>query len=271
MKNVKIIFVTLLTVLLTFFYACSTPTLESAPSLPEDSQPAPIPPTQIPDETPVVPETKPETVSYANYIRSTVNGLTVRKSTSTSSAKLGYIDKNDMLHNGGKIGDWYKTFYKEQEAYVHASFVTEVAIKKSSSEIEKTISVGIKLLGHPYVYGSQRYHWGNGVKNNNFTPGEYDCSALMQYMFYFGTGDLLDVTSRKQYLQGKEVSSLKRGDLMFFTNAYGQNKVGIEKVRHVGMYLGDNYILHTASDYAVIEPISATRWGYYLGAKRIVG
>ena len=44
---------------------------------------------------------------------------------------------------------------------------------------------------------------------------------------------------------------------------------GVERIGHVALYLGDNYILHTASDYAVIEQISSTRWGYYIEARRV--
>ena len=55
-----------------------------------------------------------------------------------------------------------------------------------------------------------------------------------------------------------------------WTNASRKNKVGIERIGHVGIYFGNNYILHTASDHAVIEPISNTRWGYYVTARRVV-
>ena len=97
-------------------------------------------------------------------------------------------------------------------------------------------------------------------------------TALVQYVYYKSNGVILDLTSRAQSLNGKEVkrSELKRGDLMFFTNASRKNKVGIERIGHVGIYFGNNYILHTASDHAVIEPISNTRWGYYVTARRVV-
>ncbi|MDE7208316.1 MAG: C40 family peptidase [Clostridia bacterium] len=44
----------------------------------------------------------------------------------------------------------------------------------------------------------------------------------------------------------------------------------MERVGHVALYLGDNYILHTASDHAVIEEISAKRWSYFIVAKRFI-
>ncbi|MBQ8178110.1 MAG: C40 family peptidase [Clostridia bacterium] len=227
------------------------------PSVPEDSEPEDVTPTPAP-------------VSYAYYLSSTTDGLNVRSKASSSSTRLGSINKGDMLSLVSKEGSWYKTVYKEKTAYVSADYVKIVKIAKTSDDIEKVIDVGLKLLGHPYVYGSERYHWGNGKLNTNFEKGKYDCSALMQYMFYKGSGDLLEVTSKKQYYQGSKVDTLKRGDLMFFTNANGYNSTGINRVRHVGMYLGDNYILHTASDYAVIEPISQLRWSYFITAKRII-
>ena len=92
-------------------------------------------------------------------------------------------------------------------------------------------------------------------------------------MFYMGAdGHLLDVTTRTQVVQGKTVArtDIKRGDLIFFTNSTRYNKTGVERIGHVALYLGDNLILHTASDYAKIEEISATRWKYYVQTQRMV-
>ena len=104
-----------------------------------------------------------------------------------------------------------------------------------------------------------------------FTADEFDCSSLMQYIFYRGAGVELDVTTRTQILQGEETprEEIGRGDLLFFTNASRKNKTGIERVGHVALYLGGNYILHTASDFAKVEEISALRWSYFLTARRV--
>ena len=138
--------------------------------------------------------------------------------------------------------------------------------------MESVIFVGEELLGYPYVWGSQRYHWGNGVINSAFIPGQFDCSALMQYIFFKGAGVVMDLNTRTQVLQGVKVdpSDLQRGDVMFFTNDSRVNNTGVERVGHVALYLGNNYILHTASDHAVIEEISAKRWSYFIVAKRFV-
>ena len=232
----------------------------------------PVPPTEPSDNNDeVINVATPTTqTNYAYYLSSNVDSLNVRSGNSSTASKLGSINKGDMLSYKGESGNWYRTVYKEKDAYVHKDYVQIVKIAKGNEQTEKVIDVGLSLLGYPYVYGSERYHWGNGRLNSNFVPGKYDCSALMQYMFYFGSGDILEVTSKKQFYQGKAIDELKRGDLMFFTNANGYYASGINRVRHVGMYLGDNYILHTASDYAVIEPISQKRWEYFITARRII-
>ena len=222
-----------------------------------------------------IPQVVAPKVSYSSMIVSDTQGLNIRSAPNSSAQVLGSMDKNDMLRYEGMVSGWYKTVYKQRVAYVYAgnNYAHIAKMKQSDSEkVEKIISIGEELLGYPYVWGSQRYHWGNGILNANFVQGEYDCSALMQYIFYKGGGILLDMNTRTQVLQGKEVAGndLQRGDLMFFTNASRRNNKGVERVGHVALYLGNNYILHTASDHAVIEEISATRWSYFITAKRFV-
>ena len=261
--------VVLLSLLLTFtFCGCGSPVAQ-------DNQIA-IPDTPPIDDTftenePDLDEDEQEK-KKKTYTISTANGLRVRSAPNSSSRTLGYLDENDVVTVTSKQGAYYQTTFREQTAYVHSSYCKEMQIEAHDDKIERAIDVGSALLGHPYVWGSQRYHWGNGVLNKNFVKGEFDCSALVQYVYYKSNRVLLDVTSRSQVNNGLYVakSDLRRGDLMFFTNASRKNKTGNERIGHVGIYFGNNYILHTASDHAVIEPISSLRWSYYITARRVV-
>lgn len=196
--------------------------------------------------------------------------VTIRSGPGTGYSSLGKTDTGDMLSYRGKEGSWYITVYKEKTAYVSDSFTELYTMEKGSEIVERVLDFGETLLGYPYVWGSQRYHWGNGKLNPGFQNGKFDCSAFTQYIYYKGAGVLLDLTTRTQVLQGSEVKKedIKRGDLLFFTNSSRKNYSGTERVGHVAIYLGDNYILHTASDYAVIEEISVKRWSYYITARR---
>lgn len=216
----------------------------------------------------------PSVSDQDTLVVSLTNGLNVRSGKGTSYSSLGTLDKGDMVAFIALEDGWYKTVYKERVAYVSAnsSYSMLYRMDKGDEKVESVITVGKSLLGYPYVWGSQRYHWGNGILNANFVAGEFDCSALTQYAYYKGAGVLLDVTTRTQVLQGVRVTrdNLKRGDLMFFTNSSRYNLTGTERVGHVAIYLGDNYILHTASDHAVIEQISSKRWSYFIEGRRVL-
>ena len=221
-------------------------------------------------------KTDDETESFPDvkfYAVSDVNSLNVRDEPSLSSKVIGSLDKDDLVLYLGNEGEFIKTVYKERTAYVYTGYCHLMSVETSSLKAERAIDLGARLLGYPYVWGSQRYHWGNGVKNPNFEAGKFDCSALVQYVYYLSGGILLDLTTRTQINNGVPVErkDLKRGDLMFFTNASRKDKTGVERIGHVGIYFGNNYILHTASDHAVIEPISTARWNYFIAARRVTG
>ena len=211
--------------------------------------------------------------STAQYIRLTGDSVNVRTGAGTDYAVLGSAEKGTMYAVIGKSGAWYKTYYKNKTAYVYASYASVFTLEKSNNQkVEKVVSEAYKLLGVPYVYGAVRVHDGKGKLLAGFTAQKFDCSSLVQYVFYKGANKLLDVNTRTQVKQGTYVakSKLQRGDCIFFTNESRQYNTGIERIGHVAIYLGNNYILHTATDYARIEKISTQRWKFYVEARRFL-
>ena len=223
---------------------------------------------EIPDSV-TLPE-KPKTVTYFTVTADSVN---IRSGAGTGYSVRGQAERSTLYCLSEDMGSWYKTGYRNKTAYISSKYCTLVNMSSSGNElIEAVIEEGCKLLGTPYVYGAVRLHDGRGNFYKSFTTEEFDCSSLMQYIFYKGAEKFLDVNTRTQVYQGTTVTGaqLKRGDLMFFTNAQRKNNKGVERIGHVALYLGDNYILHTASDYAKIEQISATRWSYFIQGQRII-
>lgn len=223
---------------------------------------------------PEQPQTPPATPvqKKAEYIRCVGNNVNVRTGAGTNFSVLGQAEAGTMYAVIGKSGNWYKTYYKNQVAYLYAEYASVFTLQKADSKTENVIEEGYKLIGTPYVYGAVRLHDGKGNLLKNFSVKKFDCSSLIQYIFYKGAGKLLDVTTRTQVKQGQYVkrADLQRGDCIYFTNAERENKTGVERIGHVAIYLGDNYILHTASDYARIEKMSAKRWSYYVEARRFL-
>lgn len=221
-------------------------------------------------EKPSQDEPKLNTVTYFAV---TAAGVNIRSGAGIGYSVRGQAEKSTLYCFLQDSDGWYKTGYRNKSGYVSSKYCTLVNMPSSDNDLlEAVIEEGCKLLGTPYVYGAVRLHDGRGNFYKSFTTDEFDCSSLMQYIFYTGANVLLDVNTRTQVYQGKTVtkSQLKRGDLMFFTNAQRINNVGVERIGHVALYLGENYILHTASDYAKIEQISPLRWSYFIQGQRIL-
>jgi cell wall-associated NlpC family hydrolase len=116
--------------------------------------------------------------------------------------------------------------------------------------IERVIRAGMGYLGTPYEFGSSR--------NNTDT---FDCSDFIRQIFMDAGVVKLPADSRQQgdwvkqnSTVVKNISGLKRGDLMFFMSyrgnsaaAYAGVNKSTERITHVALYLGDNKVLHTYS------------------------
>lgn len=244
------------------------PAAPEEPAMPEEpEEPAPRDP--LPAEEPAPEPEKRRTA----YIRVLASALNVRAGAGVNYACLGQAEKGTLLGYAGKNGNWYETSYRGKKAYVSADqrYADILQLDTGGEQTEKIVEEGLKLLGTPYVYGAVRLHDGKGKELKNFTTAEFDCSSLMQYIFYRGAGILLDTTTRTQVKQGEKVewNDIARGDLLFFTNASRKEKTGVERVGHVALYLGGNYILHTASDFAKIEQITPLRKSYFIEGRRI--
>lgn len=95
-----------------------------------------------------------------------------------------------------------------------------------------------------------------------------DCSAFVQnlYQFVFGL-DLLR-TARMQFSESqyiKKIEDLKEGDLVFF-------KINSSNISHVGVYLRNNFFVHSASSKGVsIASLGSDYWNkYFVGGGRII-
>lgn len=100
----------------------------------------------------------------------------------------------------------------------------------------KVVDAACAWIGVPYRYGGDSR---SGV----------DCSGLVCMAFQKGAGIKLPRSSREQHSFCKEVSrkKIKPGDLLFFTN----NKGG-GRINHVGIYVGNNKMIHSSSSRGVI-------------------
>ena len=237
-----------------------TPNIPETPNVPE-------PPTNPPAE-----ETPPAPTAYT-YLRCKGQNVNLRAGAGTNYTVLGQAEEGTMYAITGKIGNWYKTYYRGKTAYLYAEYAAVFSLPISKNPVvEEVLDEAYKHIGVPYVYGAVRLHDGNGNLLKGFTAQKFDCSSLVQYVYYQAAGKVLQTTTRTQVKQGMFVkrSELQRGDCLFFTNSSREHLTGVERSGHVAIYLGNDYILHTASDYARIEKMTAQRWAYYIETRRFL-
>ena len=97
-----------------------------------------------------------------------------------------------------------------------------------SSVADYAATQAVKMVGRPYKYGGS-------------SPSGFDCSGLVLYS-YLKAGFALPRDTERQRLAARpiKVSSLRRGDLLFFDQEGKKNS-------HVGIYLGDGQFVHAPS------------------------
>ena len=135
-----------------------------------------------------VPETPPKPTTQ-QYLKCVGDNVNLRSGAGTSYTVLGQAEEGTMYAIIGKTGNWYKTYYRGKTAYIYAEYASVFTLLLSeSSTTEKVLSEAYKHIGVPYVYGAVRLHDGKGNLLKGFTAQKFDCSSLVQYVYYKGGG-----------------------------------------------------------------------------------
>jgi cell wall-associated NlpC family hydrolase len=214
-----------------------------------------------------------------------VSSVSFRTAPSTSASRIRYLQAGERVQVIGQPNAyWYQVkdaggtvgYVSTSSQYIRtiagsgqpASAQTGAGQQSSSAAVENVIAAGMKYLGTPYEFGSDRS-----------TTTTFDCSDFVRTAFREGAGITLPADSRGQgsYVKNKGAAvwdwrQLKRGDLIFFgsyrgssASSYSGVNKETERITHVGIYLGDGKILHTysqASGGVRMNSIAGTSWEY---------
>lgn len=103
------------------------------------------------------------------------------------------------------------------------------------------LGAAAQYLGSPYYYGGT-------------TPGGFDCSGYVQYVFR-QIGKNIPRTTGTQYQAATPVSNPQPGDLVFFSEGGGS-------ITHVGIYTGGgSFIGSQTSTGVAYDSVSSVYWG----------
>jgi cell wall-associated NlpC family hydrolase len=122
----------------------------------------------------------------------------------------------------------------------------------SAALAERAAGHAAKMVGKPYRFGGATASAG------------FDCSGLVQFG-YRQAGVTLphNTEAQRKASQAVRVSSLRRGDLVFF------DQEG-KKSSHVGIYLGDGRFVHAPSSGKVVrtDRLDSPYWRKHLSEAR---
>lgn len=234
---------------------------------------------------------------YVTYYATVLaDRLNVREEQSTDSRRIGYIDNGENVKVVEDCGDWLKVQYTDsKQGYVSAEYVSvheefvyaksieeerreeaeRQALAARAQEAEQStpevignitfptnqytsneelrtaiVDYAMQYLGNKYVHGGRSL------------AGGTDCSGFTSYI-YKDFGYSLSRTPGGQYsTNGRSVSydEIQPGDII----CYGKSKC-----THVGLYIGDGQIIHSANSRKGVI-ISAADYDNILAIKNVI-
>jgi cell wall-associated NlpC family hydrolase len=143
-------------------------------------------------------------------------------------------------------------------------FPDEAIVPIRGSYVENVIQAAKTYLGTPYEYGADR-----------MSPLSFDCSSFTRWVYLYSLGVDLPWDSRSQaaYVEAfskrkyTNLNKARRGDILFFTRYLGNKpsdyaglQASEKPITHMGIYMGNNKIIHTASKETGGVRIDQIRW-----------
>lgn len=195
---------------------------------------------------------------------------------SSFSTVIGQMENGTTVTVLDTRGDFYKIDCYDMTGYIAMSQISQkdsgeyyVNCQANSDETmvmpyqsmsdalllrHSILKLADEQIGDPYVFGRAR-------------PGGFDCSGLTYYL-YGEHGFTLDRRASTQLKNGIVVSkeNMMIGDLVFF-------RVPEEtcEASHVGIYAGNNMIIHSGSKGVVYSDLSIDWFtDYYLCTRRVI-
>jgi cell wall-associated NlpC family hydrolase len=139
------------------------------------------------------------------------------------------------------------------------------ALASMSAAQRRALQIAVSRIGYPYVWGGTTDNTADGLEH-----GGFDCSGFAWRVFKVSGlpwgREILGRTAAEQAgeiprSQRLPVSQLQPGDLLFFGSAHFNSKATESNVIHEGIYLGDNWVIHSSGQGVYVLPLSGSWLG----------
>jgi cell wall-associated NlpC family hydrolase len=134
-----------------------------------------------------------------------------------------------------------------------------------SAAQRQALAIAVSRIGYPYVWGGTTDDTSDGLAH-----GGFDCSGFAWRVYKVsGLPWGRQIRGRTAAQQGGEIprsqrvpmSALHPGDLLFFGSAHFNSRASESNIIHEGIYLGDNWVIHSSSQGVYVLPLTGSWLG----------
>jgi cell wall-associated NlpC family hydrolase len=149
--------------------------------------------------------------------------------------------------------------------------LTAFALPPMSANQKQALRIAVSRIGYPYVYAGESdtaepasWMWGPQAH------GGFDCSGFVWRVFKLsglpwgnkiGGRTAAQMAQEIPHGQRLHIDQLKPGDLLFFGTAHFKSTATEQNVIHTGIYLGDNWVIHSSGQGVYVEPLKGSWLG----------
>jgi cell wall-associated NlpC family hydrolase len=149
--------------------------------------------------------------------------------------------------------------------------LTQFALPPMTGDERQALRVAVSRIGYPYVWAGESdtaepggWMWGPQIH------GGFDCSGFVWRVFKLsglpwghriGGRTAAQMAQEIPHSQRLHMSQLRPGDLLFFGTAHFKSTATEQNVIHTGIYLGDNWVIHSSGQGVYVEPLKGSWLG----------
>ncbi len=129
----------------------------------------------------------------------------------------------------------------------------------------QALQIAVSRIGYPYVWGGTTDTTADGLEH-----GGFDCSGFVWRVFKVsGLPWGQAIRGRTAAEQAGEIPASQRlgidqlapGDLLFFGSAHFNSKATERNIVHEGIYMGDNWVIHSSGQGVYVLPLAGSWLG----------